>query len=358
MTVLSRYLFREFLRAAAACILGFLLLFLLIDFVDHAEKLLQHNAGLGEIGWYYLTRVPGIFVLISPVGTMLAVLVAVSLRVRSNELTAIFSSGVSLLRVCVPILVGCALVSALSLLCSEVLAPAANRYSREIERLRVRPEKVAAQFSGNRYWMRGERGILSAQVVDGTSRSLRGFQYIEVDQDFRPLRRIDSRRARLLPDGAWELSEGRERIFGETPSVAAFSLRTYRFPETMDGFIEGETPPEEMTYGQLSGYVGELRRKGFDARGYETDLHAKIAYPLLNVLISMLAIPFALRSPRSGGVWRSIGLGLLMGFACWVVLSASLSLGRNGMLPALLAAWLPGVLFAGSGAALFRGVDR
>jgi lipopolysaccharide export system permease protein len=289
---------------------------------------------------------------------MLAVLVAVSLRVRSNELTAIFSGGVSLLRVCAPILAGCALVSALSLLCSEGLAPAANRHAREIERLRVRPGKVAAQFSGNRYWMRGERGILSAQVVDGPSRSLRGFQYIEVDPDFRPLRRIESRRARLLPDGAWELAEGRERIFGETPTVATFSLRTYRFPETMDGFIEGETPPEEMTFAQLSGYVGELRRKGYEARGYETDLHAKIAYPLLNVLISMLAIPFALRSPRSGGVWRSIGFGLLMGFACWVVLSTSLSLGRKGMLPALLAAWLPGVLFAGSGAALFRGMGR
>ncbi|HQT96647.1 MAG TPA: LptF/LptG family permease [Thermodesulfobacteriota bacterium] len=113
-----------------------------------------------------------------------------------------------------------------------------------------------------------------------------------------------------------------------------------------------------MTYAQLSGYVGELRRKGYDAGSYETDLYAKIAYPLLNVLISMLAIPFALRSPRSGGVWRSIGLGLLMGFACWVVLSASLSLGKTGMLPAMVAAWLPGVLFAGSGAALFRGVNR
>jgi lipopolysaccharide export system permease protein len=78
----------------------------------------------------------------------------------------------------------------------------------------------------------------------------------------------------------------------------------------------------------------------------------------LNILISMLAIPFALRSPRSGGVWRSIGLGLLIGFACWVVLSVSLSLGRKGVLPALLAAWLPGVLFAGSGAVLFRGINR
>jgi len=358
MTVLFRYLFREYLRAAAACILGFLLLFLLIDFVDQAEKLLRHDASFREIGWYYLTRVPGIFVLISPVGTMLAVLVAVSLRVRSNELTAFFSGGVSLLRVCLPILAGCAMVSALSLLCSEVLAPAANRHAREIERLRVRPGKVAAQFSGNRYWMRGERGILSAQLVDAPSRSLRGFQYIEVDRDFQPLRRIESRSARLLPDGTWELGEGRERILGESPSVSAFSLRTFRFPETMDGFIDGETPPDAMTYAQLSGYVGEVRRKGFEASRYETDLHAKIAYPLLNVLISMLAIPFALRSPRSGGVWRSIGLGLLVGFACWVVLSTSLSLGRKGVLPALLAAWLPGALFASTGAALFRGVGR
>ena len=64
MTVLYRYLLREFLRAATACILGFLLLFLLIDFVDHAEELLRYHANFREIGWYYLTRIPGMFVLI------------------------------------------------------------------------------------------------------------------------------------------------------------------------------------------------------------------------------------------------------------------------------------------------------
>src|SRR3972149_3391504 len=138
MPVLARYLFREFPRAAAVCILGFLLLFLLIDFVDHAEKLLRHNASLREIGWYYLTRVPGMFVLISPGGR-----------------------------------------------------------------------------------------ILAAQVVDAPSRSLRGFLYIELDGEFQPVRRIESRRARLLPDGAWELGEGGGRLLGGTPSIATFSLPTY-----------------------------------------------------------------------------------------------------------------------------------
>ncbi len=358
MNVLSRYMLREFLRAAAACILGFMVLFLLIDFVDNVEKMLRHDASLPEIGWYYLSIVPKVFVMISPVGTMLAVLVVISLRMRGNELTAMFSGGVSLARVCRPVLAGCALVSVLSLLCSEMLVPAVNRYSREIKRLRMRPGSVAAQFSGKRYWMRGEGGILSAGLVDAESRSLQGFMYFELDPEFRPVRRIEARRAGIRPDGSWELHRGEERILTDPPSTAPFETRTYRFPETIAGFLDGETPPEEMTYSQLSGYVEELRRKGYEARRHETDLEAKIAYPLLNVLIAMLAIPFALRGPRAGGLWRSIGLGLLVGFACWVVLSASLSLGKKGIFPPLLAAWLPGALFVGAGAALFRGVGR
>jgi len=357
MKVLSRYMFREFLRAAAACILGFLVLFLVIDFVDHAEKFFRNKAGTSEIVWYYLSILPGVFVMTSPVGTLLAVLVVISLRVRGNELTAMFSGGVSLSRVCLPVVIGCALVSALSMAGAELVVPATKRHAREIERLRVRPGSVAAQFSANRYWIRGEGGILSANLVDAPTRSLQGFLYFQLDREFRPVRRIDARDARLLPDGSWELHDGRERRFGEA-AVDPFAVRTYRLPERIEGFLSGETPPDEMTYGQLSGYVMELKRKGYEAKRYETDLHAKIAYPLLNVLIAMLAIPFALRAPRAGGVWRSIGLGLLVGFACWVVLSASLSLGRKGMLPPLLAAWLPGALFAATGALLLRGARR
>ncbi|MEW6721419.1 MAG: LPS export ABC transporter permease LptG [Thermodesulfobacteriota bacterium] len=356
MTVLSRYMFREFARAAAACMLGFMILFLVIDFVNNVERLLRNAASFEEIGWYYLSILPKVFVMISPVGTLLAVLVVLSARIRGNELTAMHSGGYSLARICLPVMVGCLLVSALTLLCSEYLAPEANRRSREIQRLRMRPDKVAAQFSGKRYWMRGKGGILSATLVDAGSRSLKGFLYFELDPAFHPVRRIEAREAGILPDGSWKLVRGEERRLGNDSPAEPFETRIYRIPETIEGFLDGETPPEEMTYAELSGYVDELRKRGFEARQHETDLQAKVAYPLLNVLIAMLAIPFALRSPRSGGVWRSIGLGLLVGFACWVVLSASLSMGKKGVFPPAVAAWLPGALFVGAGAALYRGV--
>jgi lipopolysaccharide export system permease protein len=300
MNVLSRYMFREFLKAAAACNLGFVLLFLLVDFVNNVDRLLKHDASGSEIAWYYLSTLPNWFVMISPVGTMLAVLVVVSARMRGNELTAMYSGGYSLARICahghgrLPPRVGAV---------ASVLRAVVPRG----QPARARDQAVADE-AGRRGGAvlreavldAGRGGILSATLVDTQSKSLSGFLYFEVDREFRPVRRVEARRAVILPDGSWELRDGEERRLGDAPSVERFEVRTYRFPETIAGFLDGETPPEEMTFAELSGYVGELKRKGYDARSHETDLQAKISYPLLNILIAMLAIPFALSGPRSG----------------------------------------------------------
>ncbi len=358
MTVVTRYMLREFLKMAAACTAGFLVLYVVIDFVERADDFLEHHAAMSEVARYYLYRIPSIFVMISPVVVLLAVLITVSLRARANEFTAVFSGGISLARACAPILAGCAAFSVVALGASEILVPRANRGAREIARLRVRPDKVAAQFSLNRYWVRAGDGILSAQVVDAARGELHGFQYLELDRDFRLVRRVDARLATSGEGGRWKLLDGKERSFAAPADTASFREREFEFPATIQAFLDGETPPEEMTYAQLSNYIADSRGRGYDVRRYEVDLGAKISYPLLNVIISTIAIPLSLYAPRKGGVWRSIGTGLLIGFFCWIALSASLSLGRKGILPPVAAAWLPNILFAATGALLFRGARR
>lgn len=358
MTIVTRYLLREFSKMAVATTTGSLLLFVVIDFFERADEFLKYKTSADEVIRYYLYSMPNIFLLTSPVAVLLAVLITVSLRARANEFTAIFSGGISIWRACAPILAGCAFFSALSLIGSEILAPRTNRWAREIARLKVRPGKVDAQFSLNRYWIRGANGILSAQVVHPDKQELFGFQYLEVDENFRLVRRIDARSATFLKDGKWVLRRGTERRFSGSPEVARFAEREFFFPETLLAFLEGETPPEEMTYAQLSDYIRDSVGRGYDVRRYEVDLHAKLSYPLLNVVIGLVAIPFALRSPRSGGVWRSIGMGLFIGFVCWTLLSTSLSLGKKGVLPPFLAAWLPDLVIASAGVYLFRGARR
>ena len=358
MTIITRYLLREFTRIVVAATAGFLVLFIVIDFVERADEFLKYQTSAGDMFRYYLYSAPHIFLLTSPVAVLLAVLITVSLRARANEFTAIFSGGISIWRACAPILAGCAVVSALSLAGSEFLVPRTNRKAREIVQFTVEPGKVAAQFSLNRYWIRGEKGILSAQVVDPRRRELFGFQYLELDREFRLVRRIDARSATYQKDGGWVLREGIERDFSGHPGVVHFAEKRFVLPESLLPFLEGEAPPEEMTFYKLSRYIRDAIARGYDVRRYEVDLNAKLSYPLLNIVISLVAIPFALRSPRSGGVWRSIGAGMFIGFVCWIVLSISLSLGKKGLLPPLLAAWFPDLAIASAGVYLFRGIRR
>lgn len=358
MTIVTRYLLREFAKVAVATTTGFMLLFMVIDFLERADEFLKYGTPVHEMLRYYLFSAPNIFLMISPVGALLAVLITVSLRARANEFTAFFAGGISIFRACAPILAGCAVIAALSLACSETLAPWTNRKAREILTLAVKPGRVDAQFSLNRYWIRGEHGILSAQVIDPGKQELHGFQYLEVDGDFRLVRRIDARSATFLSNGRWVLRQGMEWRFPGDIAGATFAEKEISFPESLLAFLDGETPPEEMTYARLSDYIRDSIARGYDVRRYEVDLYAKLSYPLLNLIISLVAIPFVLRSPRSGGVWRSIGAGLFIGFICWTLLAASLSLGKKGLLPPLLAAWLPDLAIASAGAFLFRGAIR
>ncbi len=358
MTVITRYLLREFSKMAAATTASALLLFVVIDSFERADEFLRHNASAGEILRYYLYSAPNIFILTSPVAVLLALLITVSLRARANEFTAFFAGGISIFRVCAPLFAVCAFFSVLSLVASETVAPRAHRKAREIAQIRMKPGRIDAQFSLNRYWIRGEHAILSAQVIDPGKRELSGFQYLELDADFRLVRRIDARKATFHSIAKWSLREGTERWFSGTPEAADFTEKEFFFPETLLGFLEGETPPEEMTYAKLSAYIRDSIARGYDVRRYEVDRNAKLSYPMLNVIIGLVAIPFALRRPRSGGVWRSIGQGMLIGFGCWILLATSLSLGKKGLFHPLLAAWLPNLLIASAGILLFRRARR
>jgi lipopolysaccharide export system permease protein len=97
--------------------------------------------------------------------------------------------------------------------------------------------------------------------------------------------------------------------------------------------------------------------EGYDAKEYIVNLYGKIAFPFVILIMVLIAVPFALRSERSGGVMQSIGLGIFIGFSYWIVHAFSMSLGKSEILPAFLAAWAANILFGAIAAFLFYRVN-
>jgi len=70
----------------------------------------------------------------------------------------------------------------------------------------------------------------------------------------------------------------------------------------------------------------------------------------------LVAIPFALVSPRSGGRAMGIGIAIAIAVGYWMVHSVSLALAQADLLPPVLAAWIANIVFAGLGVALYLNV--
>jgi lipopolysaccharide export LptBFGC system permease protein LptF len=80
-------------------------------------------------------------------------------------------------------------------------------------------------------------------------------------------------------------------------------------------------------------------------------LNRKLAYPLITLVMAILAIPFSLSAGKRGSL-AGLGTAIGMAIAYWVVAAVFENLGNVNSLPAILAAWSPDLLFAMAGSYL------
>ena len=113
----------------------------------------------------------------------------------------------------------------------------------------------------------------------------------------------------------------------------------------------GAVQPEaaSMTYAELSDYIDVMRGAGHNILQYLVDLHRKIAFPFVTIIMSLLAVPFAVTTGRRGTLY-GIGIGIVLAIVYWTANNLFGVVGATGLLTPALAAWAPNLLF-GAGAA-------
>ena len=69
--------------------------------------------------------------------------------------------------------------------------------------------------------------------------------------------------------------------------------------ETWESFQKIEHASAEMSYTDLRTYIQRIQASGYDATRYLVGLYSKLSLPLLNLIMVLIGIPFALRTSRS-----------------------------------------------------------
>ncbi|MGA7833403.1 MAG: LptF/LptG family permease [Terracidiphilus sp.] len=352
--ILDEYVVREFLGTFLLVLSGFVMLMLVFTFFELIGDILRNHIAITVIGEYLLNLTPDMLYQITPLAVLIAVLVTFGVLNRNSEIIAMKATGISLYRLVIPIVSIAALLAVGLFLFDEFYLPQANRKQEALHNIiKGRPPQTVLHPEEN--WIfgqphPGEPGrIFYYKFFDPDRNEFADLSIFEFDPStFALSRRIFAARAVWdAGSGSWTFLNGWQR------DIAGSNVTEYRpflktsFTEIHEapGYFEKESlQAQEMNFGQLDRYIDDLRQSGFDTMRLSVELWHKLAYPLMAVIMAILAIPFALSMGR-----RSSLTGIAMAIAVTLVYivfnDLFEGLGDVNYLPAALAAWSADIFF-------------
>ncbi|MBW2085491.1 MAG: LPS export ABC transporter permease LptG [Deltaproteobacteria bacterium] len=354
MKVVNRYLLEEFIRTLGIILLSFVLIYLIVDFLEKIDNFLEADVPLIRVVYYYLMSIPAILFNVAPVAVLVSVMIFLGLLARHSEIVALKAGGISLYRVSIPILWMALFMSLLLFGLSETVIPYTSAQTNAIWNVEVEKRQDTSSGRYEDVWYKGEGIIYNFQVYDQPARVLEGVSLYRFDEKFVIHERIEAKEARWI-DGRWLFFQGLVKRYlndGEL-RLEYFDQAVFELPEMPEDFSRVTRSPDEMNFESLYRYARRVEAEGHDPVRYYVDLNLKIAFPLICFVMALIGLPIAFWREKGGGIALGIGAGIGLSFVYLVLLGLFRSLGYTGLLPHVAAAWLPVLIFILLGFFLF-----
>ena len=343
--ILDRYVAWHYLRIVALAFVGLLGIFYIATFIDLSDKLFKGETTGRVLLEYFWFATPQFVYYVLPISALVATLVTIGLLTKSSELVVMKACGISLYRAAVPLLLLGAVWSGALFGLGETVLADANRRAEAIRHV-IRGGSPQTFDVLNRKWLVSVDGsIYHYNYLDPRQQELHGLSIYAFDADRWKLARHTFVERASFTD-TWAAHSAWSRRFtdeiGDMPYD--YSATGTLALEPLDYFVTEQPDAERMTYRQLERYIGELRASGFSVVQLAVALQRKLSFPFVTVVMTLIAVPFAVMTGRRGAMY-GMAVGLVLAIAYWIAISVFGAVGSAGQLAPVLAAWAPNILF-------------
>ncbi|THJ17116.1 MAG: LPS export ABC transporter permease LptG, partial [Nitrospira sp. CG24D] len=342
MTILFRYILREYAKIFLMCFSGLMTIYLVIDFFEKVRRFLKFDANMVDVLTYFVLKTPAISFQITPLAILMATLLTLGLLARNNEITAMRSCGISLTWIASPFLIFAACVSLILLSFSSTVIPLALEKAEEIRLVRIEKKPAPMAVKAPRPWIRmGSDSLMHVAEVEIGGTVLHRVHLYHFHNGFRLDRMTEAATATYTPDG-WMLQNGNQRRFHPDGSVALIQfgqqpVELSLIPDDFSTWLAGDS--ETMTIRDIRGYMSRFKNEGSSFARLLTDYYGRLAFPFVAVIMVIVGIALSLRRSGVRGGTMAVGIGqaFVVGFCYWTTHSIAIALGRGGLLAPMLA---------------------
>jgi LPS export ABC transporter permease LptG/LPS export ABC transporter permease LptF len=341
-----RMLSLSFIYAFAALVA----IFLVFTLFELWRFIAATGASAGLVVRYILFLLPLLSVEVLPASVLLAMLTTYALMARRSEAVAWWACGQSVYRLVLPGLLFASMIGGGMWLLQERLMPQAN-LRQDALRAQIRGGVSRTMSPVGKQWLAaGGNGRLYAYEYEDETSMLRDLSIYDFDPEGIHLERIVH-----AAEGHWTAQGQLSLRDAESLTFKGGGMERRRAPEMLvagsepaDVFKPGTDQPSYLSAKQLSAYIKTVKQRGGAVASLSAALQRKYTDPLGALVMALIGIPLALAFGRRSAILAlcaAIGIGL--GFRA--TMSGFTQMAVYGLLPAVVAAWAPPIIFASAG---------
>jgi LPS export ABC transporter permease LptF/LPS export ABC transporter permease LptG len=348
--ILDDYVLRDFGMNLVMVVAAFLMLLLVFTLFELLGDILRNQISPLVVGEYLLNVSPYFIYNITPLSILLAVLITLGVMQRTNEITAIKTTGISIYRLITPMLIAAAILATGLFFADQFYLPHANKRQDALRNL-IKGKPAQTYLNPDRKWIFGQHSdIYYYELFDSDRDQFGKLAVFQFDPGtFQLTKRIYADRAHWEDSlKRWVCTQGWERDL-RGPAIEnyrIFDVATFAAVSEPPTYFKKEVKQSsEMNYQELRRYIHDLQQSGFDVVRLRVQLEKKFAFPIITLVMAVLAIPFSLSAGRRGAI---TGVAVAVGIAVvyWTVAGLFEAMGNISQLPPILAAWSPDLIFA------------
>ena len=343
MDTLDRYLAREFFGYFFLVWAILVVLFLSVDFFTRYWDL---RMGMGQVVQLYLYQAPSVLQQFLPVAVLMASLLVLATMSRQNEILALYLGGVGLWRLVSTFVAIVATLSTICFLFFDNWVPYFEKKKVLLKQGLDTSEEQVFLFGNERFWFRSGRVFYNVGRYLPDRNILEDLNIYVLDGHFKVYERVQARLARFLNDD-WVLEDGFSVQYPESqyPISSAFKSRSGLIPEKPSDFRTLRVEEAMMPLKDLRHYINRNRSYGFDTTRPQVNYQERVALIFAPLVFVMFALALTTQALQHHSTSRMVGICFVIVSVYLLFFRISLSVGRGGHIPPILAGWSANALF-------------
>jgi len=352
----DRYIAIHFLSKSFMTMLVFIIIFLLVDIVENLDKIIDADIPRFIIYKYYFYALPWYISLGLPMALLLGTVFTTGLLQKNNELIAIKSAGISIKRICTPLLVLGLLFSIFSFFYDNLLVTDCMQKRTEISsKYNLVRSKNNSMKQKNIFRQESSNEILGIHRFTFRNQSAHNVS-IQKFEDGNLTSRLDIPLMKWnTTNNNWQFNKFYSRIWIDDSILynewKQDTSVTLNFNPTE--LTQATVKPEEMNYWELKRFVNKLKEYGVKDPKWKVNMYFKSSFACTSFLMILFGLSLSIRRPRSN-LAVGIGISILVIFIYYAAITTGRSLGYKGTLDPFISVWLTNLIFFCIGSILFK----